>query len=369
MGKLSRNHLSRRNFMQLAGAGIALSATAGWPFTTRAQAPRKIGVALVGLGNYSRTMLAPALELTQHCELRGLVTGSPDKIPLWQQRYAIADKNIYTYDTMHQIANNPDIDVVYVVVPTALHLKYCEIAANAGKHVWCEKPMAMTTEQCQKIIDVCKRNKVQLSIGYRMQHEPNTRRFMAYKDSLPYGPLTNIIAQAGYGGNGLPGDNWRMQKAMGGGAMYDMGVYPLNGARFMTGLEPIAVTARHDKSHPHIFKEVDETTYFTLEFPEGVIAQCATSVVKSFSQLKMECENGWYKLAPMSEYSGVTGYNSDGKTFPAIKKMQQTLQMDDDARAILGNGPVLVPGIEGLRDIYVVQAIFESAASGKRISL
>ncbi|MFQ3237281.1 MAG: glucose-fructose oxidoreductase [Paraglaciecola sp.] len=369
MGMLFLRPLSRRDFLQLTGASLTLSATAGWSLKAQEQSPKKLGVALVGLGNYSRELLAPALELTSHCELRGIVTGSPEKIPLWQQRYAIADKNVYSYTTMHKIADNPDIDVIYVVVPTALHLKYCEIAASAGKHVWCEKPMAMTTQQCQRIIDVCARNKVQLSVGYRMQHEPNTRRFMAYKDSQPYGQLSHIVAQAGYGGNGLPANNWRMQKAMGGGAMYDMGVYPLNGARFMTGLEPIAVTASHEKSHPNIFKEVDETTYFTLEFPGGLIAQCGTSVVKPFSQLKMECKNGEYKLQPMSEYSGVIGYNSDGKMFPAIKGMQQTLQMDDDARAILSKGPILVPGIEGLRDIHVVQAIFASAASGKRISL
>jgi glucose-fructose oxidoreductase len=361
--------LSRRHFLQFAGAGLATSLTAGLAFNAQSHPKKKIGVALVGLGYYSKGLLAPALELTQHCELRGIVTGTPSKIPEWQQRYSIPDKNVYSYDNMHEIANNPDIDVIYVVVPTSLHLKYCEIAANAGKHVWCEKPMAMTTQQCQQIIDVCNKNKVQLTVGYRMQHEPNTRALAAFKYTKPYGKVQSIISQAGYAGNGRPADNWRMQKAMGGGAMYDMGVYPLNGARFLTGLEPIAITARHDKSHPHIFKEVDETTYFTLEFPEGLIAECATSMVKSFNQIKLDCEKGWYQLTPMSEYSGVTGLTSDGQNFPPIKGLQQAIQMDDDALAILNQGPILVPGEEGLRDIHVVQAAFASAASGKRVLL
>ncbi|MDP5031923.1 MAG: Gfo/Idh/MocA family oxidoreductase [Paraglaciecola sp.] len=361
--------INRRKFMQLSG-GLGLSTLLNAKGTLASQSGNsKLGVALVGLGQYSEGLLAPALELTTHCELRGIVTGSPQKIPKWQQRYGIKNNNIYSYRNMHELANNPDIDIVYVVVPTALHLQYCEIAANAGKHVWCEKPMALTVEQCQRIIDVCHKNKVKLSIGYRMQHEPNTRRFMQYKSTAPYGKLTHIVAQAGYGGQGLPADNWRMQKAMGGGAMYDMGVYPLNGCRFMTGLEPVAITAKHEKSHPDIFKEVDETTYFTLEFPDGLIAECATSVVKSFSQLTMNCSNGWYSLRPMSNYTGVTGYTSDQHIYSAIKQIQQAIQMDDDTLALLGKGPLLVPGEEGMRDIQIVQAAFASAAKGQRISL
>lgn len=361
--------LNRRKFMQLSGGlGLASLLNANRALATKPSSA-KIGVALVGLGGYSEGLLAPALGVTGHCELRGIVTGSPQKIPKWQQRYNIKDANVYSYDTMHELANNPEIDVVYVVVPTSLHLKYCEIAANAGKHVWCEKPMALNTQQCQGIIDVCSKNKVKLSIGYRMQHEPNTRRFMQYNRSQPYGKLSNIVAQAGYAGQGLPADNWRMQKAMGGGAMYDMGVYPLNGCRFMTGQEPISVTAHHEKSHPEIFKEVDETTYFTLEFAEGLMAKCATSVVKSFSQLTMNCANGWYALRPMSNYTGVTGYTSDDQQFAAIKQIQQAIQMDNDALAILGEGKLLVPGEDGLRDIHVVEAIFASAAQGRRMLL
>jgi len=365
---LNDQQSSRRRFIKLASIGFALSSASSFGINL-APTNRKLGIALLGLGNYSLRLLAPALQSTQHCELRGIVTGTPAKVESWQQQYSIADKNVYSYDNMHELANNPDIDVVYVVVPTALHLKYAEMAANAGKHVWCEKPMAMTAAQCQRMIDVCKKNKVQLSIGYRTQHEPNTRQMHQFAVRQKYGRVTSIFARAGYGGNGLPADNWRMKKHMGGGAMYDMGVYPLNGSRFLSNMNPIAITAQHEKSHPQIFKEVDETTNFTLEFPNGVTADCAASVVKSYNKIKVECEEGWYQLDPMSEYSGVAGNTSDGVVLTAIKGMQQTLQMDNDALAILKQGPLLVPGEEGMRDIHVVEAAFKSASLGTRITL
>jgi glucose-fructose oxidoreductase len=363
------SELSRRQFIKLANAGIVSAGIAFNPFAQSRGNNNKVGVALVGLGYYSSGLLAPALQMTEHCELKGIVTGSPYKIPKWQRKYGIKDANVYSYENMHEIANNPDIDVVYVVVPTALHLKFCEIAANAGKHVWCEKPMAMTVAQCQRIIDVCKNNKVQLTVSYRMQHEPNTRALMAYKNSMPFGQYQSAVSRAGYGGNGMAADNWRMKKEMGGGAMYDMGVYPLNGTRFLTGMEPIAITARHEKSHPNIFKEVDETTFFTLEFANGLVADCATSVVKSFNYIRLECVKGWYELRPMSDYFGVTAQTSSGLRLAPIAAMQQTIQMDNDALAVKGMGPILVPGEEGMRDIHVVENAFKSAKLGKRVTL
>ena len=373
--KKQTNKSTRRDFIKLTTKALTLGISSNLALTSsllaaQSQNTKKIGVALVGLGNYSERLLAPALEACEFCELKGIVTGSPSKIKKWQTKYAIADANVYSYKNMHEIANNPDIDVVYVVVPTALHLKYAEIGANAGKHVWCEKPMAMTVAQCEKMIATCQKNKVQLTVGYRMQHDPNTRRFRDYALKQKFGSVKSIYARAGYAGNGAPPTNWRMKKEMGGGAMYDMGVYPLNGARFLSNMEPIAIIATHDKSHPQIFKEVDETTNFTLEFANDVKADCATSVVRSYNKIRVDNEKGWYELDPMSQYSGVTGRDSESNVFPAIKVMQQSIQMDNDALSILGNGPLLVAGEEGMKDIRIVQAAFASAAqNGKRIVL
>ncbi len=175
---------------------------------------RKLGVCLVGLGGYSSGQLAPALQLTEHCELRGIVTGSPEKIPVWQKKYSIPDTNVYNYKNMDGIANNPDIDVVYIVLPTGLHSETAIKAADTGKLVWCEKPMAKTAEECQAIMDACNKNRVKLSIGYRMQHEPNTRKIMEWSKTKPYGKMETVRADVGFN-IGNPGDTWRMDAELG----------------------------------------------------------------------------------------------------------------------------------------------------------
>jgi len=244
---------NRRSFIKntlLGTAGLITSSST----CSNLQVPKnkeKLGVALVGLGYYSRDLLAPALQLTQHCYLAGIVTGTPSKIPDWQKQYNIPDKNVYNYENMSDIANNPDIDVIYIVLPTGMHAEYAIKAANTGKHVWCEKPMARTAEECQAIIDACNKNKVKLSIGYRMQHEPNTQTIIGYAKDQPYGAIKTIRAEAGYREG--RSNHWKQNKAMGGGAMYDMGVYSLNGARYAAGEEPIAVlSARHSTTRPEI---------------------------------------------------------------------------------------------------------------------
>lgn len=333
-----------------------------FPYYKFKRSSEKLGVALLGLGNYSTGLLAPALQETQHCELRGIITGSPEKIPVWQKKYGIKDGNVYNYENMHQLANNDDIDVVYVVTPNSLHPKYSIMAAEAGKHVWCEKPMAKTSEGCRQIIDACNKNNVKLSIGYRMQHEKNTRQIMEWAKTQPYGSIQKLTADAGfYGSNLTP---WRLEKEMGGGAIYDMGVYCINGARYSTNLEPIALTATQSTSRPKMFDEVDETTKFTLEFPNGITADCKTSFGENINRLEVNCQDGWYFLDPMQSYSGVQGKTSDGKIMSPMQKMQQAVQMDDDALAILNDKPVMVPGEEGLKDVIIVEKINESASKG-----
>jgi len=359
--------ISRRRLIH-AGLAVAASSTFS-PYVFSIPSKRKIGVALVGLGYYSRDLLAPALQLTKYCELKGIVTGSPEKIPVWQKKYKIADSNVYSYETMHEVANNPEIDVIYIVLPTGLHMKYSNIAANAGKHVWCEKPMAMTVEECESIINTCNKNKVQLTIGYRMQHEPNTRTVIEYASSKPYGKIQKVIAEAGYSGGAPSPDNWRLKRAMGGGALYDMGVYPINAARYTTGQEPVAVTARLESERKQVFKEVDESAYLTLEFANGLVAECATSVGKSMNRLRADCEKGWYQLAPMQAYTGVQGKTSDGKLLDKQVANQQARQMDDDALALFHKSKVLVPGEDGMADIRIVQAALQSDKTGKRIML
>lgn len=348
--------------------GCGGRSTAAQPSPAPAAAPtptRKLGIAILGLGGYANGQIAPALQLTQHCELRGLITGSPEKLPGWQKKYGITDEHVYTYDQIADLANDDAIDVVYVITPTATHKDFTIQAANTGKHVWCEKPMAMHPEDCRAMIEACEKNKVRLNIGYRMLHEPNTQRMIELSKTKAYGELKNATGRAGYPG-GLPAlDYWRGQRAMGGGALYDMGVYTINGLCEATQLDPIAVrSAKQDRP-----QEVDVTTSYELEFAGGLVAQGKTSVVEDMNLLRVEAEKGWYELSPMQTYNGVQGQTSDGTMLGPPVPNQQSLQMDNDALSILQDSPARAPGEMGLRDIRIIRAIIESAESGKRIEL
>jgi glucose-fructose oxidoreductase len=361
--------INRRKFIQQTAAGLAGLTVTQNVFSQLLipQKKNRLGVALVGLGYYSTDLLAPALQLTQNCYLAGIVTGSPDKAEKWKQRYNLPEKNIYNYQNMDGIANNPDIDVVYIVLPPSMHAEYVIKAATAGKHVWCEKPMAMTAAECKRMIDACIKNKVTLSIGYRLQHEPNTKQIIQFRKELKYGKVQQVNVAAGYFERRT--DHWKQKKSMGGGVMYDMGVYPLNAARYATGLEPIAVTARASTTRPDIYKEVEEIMSFDLEFPGGVTASCEATFGKNVNNLETKFEKGWYKLAPYQTYSGLTGITSDGIKLDAVIPNQQALQMDDDALAIINKTQLIVPGEEGWRDINVVEAIYRSVAEKKSIKI
>ncbi len=361
--------MQRREFIRttLAGTvGAALSSQDAFANIIIPQ-KRKLGVALVGLGYYSTDLLAPGLQMTEHCYLAGIVTGTPAKAERWKKQYNIPDKNIYNYETFESITNNPAIDIVYIVLPPSMHAEYSIKGAQAGKHVWCEKPMAMTAAECQRMIDAAKKNKVQLTVGYRMQHEPNTRRIMKFAKDLPYGKLKDLSAAAGYREGRT--DHWKQKKAMGGGAMYDMGVYPLNAARYASGMEPTAVTARASTTRPEIYKEVEETMEFDMEFPGGATAKCVTSFGRGMNDLRVNFEKGWYTLSPFQAYSGINGVTSDGIKLNATIPHQQAKQMDDDALAIINKAAPLVPGEEGMKDIRIVEAIHKSAREKRRIAL
>lgn len=138
----------------------------------------KLGIALVGLGSYSAAELAPALQETQHCYLAGIVTGTPSKTDDWKKKYNIPDKNIYTYQSFDSIKDNPDIHIIYVVLPNSMHADYVVRAAKAGKHVICEKPMAVKVADCDRMIQACKDAGVMLSIGYRLHFEPYNKEMM-----------------------------------------------------------------------------------------------------------------------------------------------------------------------------------------------
>jgi glucose-fructose oxidoreductase len=363
--------ITRRTVVKTLAVSSVILLVSPYSFLSACR-PRKerIGVALVGLGYYSTDLLAPALQQTKHCYLAGIVTGTPAKAEAWKRQYNLPDKNIYNYDTFDSIAGNPDIDVVYVVLPPSMHHEYTIRAARAGKHVWCEKPMALTEKECREMIDACRQNKRLLSIGYRLHHEPNTQQWRSIVRKKKLGPVQALSCAAGYYDSRT--NHWKQKKEMGGGALYDMGVYSIQGARLGTGMEPVAVlSAQTSTTRPEVYKNgLDETTTAVLEFPGGVQAAIKTSFGENINFLDVAFEKGKLSMRPYSAYSGLRGSSPLGEIHHSYSvPFQQARQMDDDALAILQDKPVLVPGEEGLRDIHIVEAIYRSAASGQRVAL
>lgn len=364
---------SRRNFIRHAAAGGLVLAASPYALAEKhvnifvPKQKQRLGIALVGLGYYSTDLLAPALQETKNCYLAGIVTGTPEKAKTWQEKYGIKPANTYNYDNFDKIADNDEIDIIYVVLPNAMHAEYVIRAAKAGKHVICEKPMALNVKECEAMIKACKDNDRQLSIGYRLQFEPHTQEIMRIGKEKVFGPIQMVSAGSGYREGRA--DHWKVNKAMGGGAMMDMGVYSLQAARYATGEEPISVSAQTFTTRPEIFKEVDETTMFQLEFPSGAVANLHTSFGMNMNYLHTTAEDGWYKFDPFSAYRGLQGVSKDGPIeFPQIN--QQAAQMDEVAYCIMNNQPMRVPGEEGLRDMKVVEAIYASIKQGgKKIKL
>lgn len=326
----------------------------------------KLGIALVGLGKYSEEQLATALQQTTHCYLAGIVTGTPEKIPAWKEEYKLPDENIYSYETFNQIKNNAAIDIVYVVLPNSMHAEYAIKAAAAGKHVICEKPMALSVEDCDRMIAACKAAGKSLSIGYRLHFEPHNQEAMRLGQQNVFGAITLIEAEHSL----AEVSGWRIEHALsGGGPLMDVGIYCVQAVRYVTGQEPLAVTAQEGfKSQPEKFPDVEEAITWQMEMPGGVVAKCASSYTVKQSRLRVETENGWFELLPAYSYAGIEGKTIEGKMdFPQVN--QQAAQMDAIALAIKEGRPSPVPGEEGRRDVEILQAIYTAMRTGERVTI
>lgn len=327
---------------------------------------KKLGVALVGLGNYATRQLAPALLETNFCELRGIVTGTPSKIYQWKKNYYLKDHQIYHYDNFDSIANNDEIDIVYVVLPNNMHKEFTLRAFEAGKHVICEKPLAMNAQEAAEMVAAGKKANRELFVGYRLHYEPHHQEAIRLCRKEAFGKIK--FFEGGFGFRIGNPNQWRLKKEYGGGALMDVGIYVIQAARYTTGQEPIAVTAREFKTDPVKFNEVDELITWQMDFPKGVVANCTTTFSASTNHMYVAAEKGFIRVSPAYGYGGVGGHTRKSKfDFPQVN--QQALQMDGIANSLINGVPHLnVGGEEGLRDMKIIDAIFESTkANGKRI--
>lgn len=360
--------ISRRSFNKTLSKGIGGAALiSGMPWACamgdQKQDKKKLGVALVGLGSYSTYQLAPSLVDCELCYLAGIVTGTPEKEKIWQDKYNIPDTSIYNYENFDNIISNDTIDIVYVVLPNSMHADFAIRAARAGKHVICEKPMAVSVEECDAIIEACNKANVKLSVGYRLHSEPYTQEIKRLVDEKVFGNVQYISAEAAYRSGGNP-DQWRLNKALsGGGALMNMGVYAVQSAIYGTGENPISVTAQEFSTRPDYFKDTDETITAQFEFSSGAFGNIMTSHNTNVNRMYGSCDKGWFELNPASSYGPLAGKTAEGDlSFP--HERQQKLQMDDFAKHILNDTPNVAPGEMGKRDMIIVEAIYKSIEKG-----
>jgi xylose dehydrogenase (NAD/NADP) len=328
--------------------------------------------AVIGLGWFTRGRALPALADSDYCEPAVMVSGSPGKA---ERVAADHDAVAVTYDEFLEGAAVEAYDAVYVVTPNALHLDYCRAAAEFGKAVLCEKPLERDSERAAELVEACA--DVPLYVGYRMQTEPAVRR-------------ARELVRAGYVGEpqAVQGrmtqrlldridpnpDQWRLDEGLaGGGALFDLGVYPLNTARFLLDADPVAAVGRTKATHD-AFDEVDETASFTLQFPGDVDAHCFVSHnARHGSRLAVVGTEGRVAVEPafFQDDDRVLHVSAgDAETsirFDRVDQMRE--EFDYFADRLRSGEPMYADGEHGLFDVRAMEAIYESEATGGWVAI
>jgi predicted dehydrogenase len=356
-------NFTRREFTRTLGAIAVSSAVA------RSQSPpsRKIGYCIVGLGRISLGHFMPACRMSQKCQVTALVSGHREKAEKTAADYGVPAKNIYSYQNYDDIANNSDIDAVYIALPNNMHAEYTIRAANAAKNVLCEKPMATSVKDCQNMIAACSAANKKLMIAYRCQYEPTNLHAIQLIRDAKLGTIQGIESA-----NGFPehSGEWRLDKRMaGGGPLVDVGIYSLNACRYLTGEEPAALEAYCtvvDKDTR--FREVEENCSWIMKFPSGVVAACNTTYGANMPGfVTVHGSKGTIHMQPAFSYEGVhLTANIQGE--PAIDEQntdkdpyQFLSEADYFADCIAQNKEPKTNGEEGLRDMQYIAQIYKSA--------
>ncbi|MFZ0961587.1 MAG: Gfo/Idh/MocA family oxidoreductase [Terriglobia bacterium] len=334
----------------------------------------RVGYAVVGLGDFGEHIVLPGFRKSRKGRLVALVSGDERKARRLARKFGAS--NFYNYQGYAHCLENPRVEAVYIATPNSTHAEFAVRAAAAGKHVLCEKPMAPSVVECRRMIDACRSNHVRLMIAYRKYFEPASRELKLLADSGKLGRLKFI--QTAFSIYLRPGGGraaWHFDASLaGGGALPDVGVYCVNTARWVTGKDPVEAAAYQWTVDPEVFKAIDESIAFRLNFPGGLIVQAIASwggATASFFHLVGE--KGWATLAPAYQYDeerrlyGRIGGRWFEKKFKVMNEL--ALELDAFADCIRRNHEPAPNGAEGLRDVAVVQAIYQSAREGRPVKI
>lgn len=380
MMKISEKELTRRGFITRVGQGL-VAANVARPLLNSAHAQlrvpdppgKKLGWAIVGLGSLAINQILPGFAKSEKSKVVAFVSGHPDKANKLALRYNVNPKNIYNYQNYDSIKDNPEVDVIYIVLPNGMHAEYTIRGLHAGKHVLCEKPMASSSTECRQMIDAAKKVDRKLMIAYRCHYEPYNKEAIRIARAHELGPTQMILADAGFAA-GDPAQ-WRLHKALsGGGSMMDIGIYALNAARYLTGEEPTEVNAMSftDRNDPR-FKEVESNVIFQLRFPSGIIANCSSSYSYFHqSHYRVMGTEARLEMDPATWYNGNRMWIERGNKIEQIDLQEAdhfAAEMDHMSDCVMQNKEPLTPGEEGLRDLTIIEAVYESAKSAKTVKL
>jgi predicted dehydrogenase len=372
--------ITRRGFISRVGQGVlAANVTGALLKDAHAQLKvpdppgKKLGWAIVGLGSLSINQILPAFAKCEKSKVTAFVSGHPDKANKLALRYGVNPKNIYNYENYDNIKNNPEVDVIYIVLPNGMHAEYTVRGLQAGKHVLTEKPMANTPEECQQMVDAGKKADRKLMVAYRCRYEPYNQEAIRIAQSKELGPTQMVLADAGF----PIGDptQWRLNKKLaGGGSMMDIGIYALNASRYLTGEEPKEVNAMiYSTPGDPRFKEVEEHVTFQLRFPSGILANCTSSYGYFHqSHFRVMGTEARLEMDPATWYSGLRlwierGNNIEQRDLPEVDHFAS--EMDHMSDCVMENKQPLTPGEEGLRDLTIIHAIYEAARSQRTVKL
>lgn len=358
----------------------------GQPFPNRVELPStpqaepqagSIGIALVGLGYYALAKMAPAIAAAKGCHIAGLVSGNASKAARVASAYGLKDDAVFSYDRFDQIADHKDIDAIYIVLPSGLHADWTEKAFAAGKHVICEKPMALTSTECERMIAAGRAANKKLMIGYRCHFEPFNLKAMSLVREGAIGDVGTVRTDHHYVyGNATPDTNWRLNRLLaGGGPLEDFGIYGLQASLYLTGETPTSVSAitRQPISDAR-FSEVFSHVSSRFGFASGTVSQMATSYDAAFDdRVELRGSKRRLLMKPATGYGGqkITLFRGGNavEIDAGAPQTQFRLMMEHFAAAVRDDLPLKTGGDMGLRDVRLMEAIYASAAQNRTLAL
>ena len=331
----------------------------------------EVRMAVVGLGNYARHVSVPAIEVSDYCTFAVGVSGTPET-----RREVETEHGVRTidYEAYAEGAATDAYDAVYIATPNRRHLPHAETAAGHGKAVICEKPLEATAERAERLVEACEDAGVTLMTAYRMQADPVVRRLGAAIRAGELGTVTRAFGNFTFdvlAGSRGP-DQWRLDSHLaGGGALMDLGVYPLNTTRFLLDADPVAVRGETRRSEP--FDDVDEHVDFSVTFPDCVGNFAASFSGHADTRLRLHGTRG---IVELTEAFGVGGERrlavetGDGRAvFEGFGRDETREEFDYFAHCLLTGHSPEPDGQDGLTDVETMMAVYESARSGERVSL